>query len=82
MIETFYDRHAASGHRSPQFSDVLQPLTALALGLGPAWVPRIAEAMETKPRIPVLWLHGLECTCCSASFITPPIRWLGMWCCR
>jgi Ni,Fe-hydrogenase I small subunit len=25
--------------------------------------------METKPRIPVLWLHGLECTCCSESFI-------------
>jgi len=26
-------------------------------------------ALETKPRIPVLWLHGLECTCCSESFI-------------
>ena len=25
--------------------------------------------METKPRIPVIWLHGLECTCCSESFI-------------
>jgi hydrogenase small subunit len=25
--------------------------------------------METKPRLPVLWLHGLECTCCSESFI-------------
>ena len=25
--------------------------------------------METKPRTPVLWLHGLECTCCSESFI-------------
>jgi hydrogenase small subunit len=31
--------------------------------------PRIAHAMETKPRVPVLWLHGLECTCCSESFI-------------
>jgi hydrogenase small subunit len=32
-------------------------------------VPQIAHAMETKPRTPVLWLHGLECTCCSESFI-------------
>jgi hydrogenase small subunit len=39
------------------------------LGLGPAFVPQIAHAMETKPRTPVLWLHGLECTCCSESFI-------------
>ncbi len=25
--------------------------------------------MENKPRIPAIWLHGLECTCCSESFI-------------
>jgi hydrogenase small subunit len=34
-----------------------------------AFVGKIAHAMENKPRIPVLWLHGLECTCCSESFI-------------
>jgi hydrogenase small subunit len=44
-------------------------LTATALGLGPAGVPKVVAAMETKPRIPVIWLHGLECTCCSESFI-------------
>ncbi len=43
--------------------------TAAAMGLSAALVPKIVEAMETKPRIPVLWLHGLECTCCSESFI-------------
>ena len=43
--------------------------TAAALGLSAAFVPKVVEAMETKPRIPVLWLHGLECTCCSESFI-------------
>jgi len=43
--------------------------TAAAMGLGAALVPKIVDAMETKPRIPVLWLHGLECTCCSESFI-------------
>src|ERR1022692_2444378 len=44
-------------------------LTATALGLGPAGVTQVVAAMETKPRIPVIWLHGLECTCCSESFI-------------
>ncbi len=44
-------------------------MTAAALGLDYTMVPKIVEAMETKQRIPVLWLHGLECTCCSESFI-------------
>ena len=43
--------------------------TAAALGLDAALVPQVVKAMETKPRIPVIWLHGLECTCCSESFI-------------
>lgn len=30
---------------------------------------RIAESMETRPRIPVRRLHGLVCTCWSDSFI-------------
>lgn len=40
-----------------------------AMGLGVSVVPDVIAAMETKPRIPVIWLHGLECTCCSESFI-------------
>ena len=44
-------------------------MTAAAMGLSSSAVPRIVEALETKPRIPVIWLHGLECTCCSESFI-------------
>jgi hydrogenase small subunit len=43
--------------------------TAAALGLEASMVPKVMAAMETKPRIPVIWLHGLECTCCSESFI-------------
>jgi hydrogenase small subunit len=39
------------------------------LGLDATMVGQVVHAMETKPRIPVLWLHGLECTCCSESFI-------------
>lgn len=44
-------------------------LMGVMLGLGPEGVGRVAQALETKPRIPVLWLHGLECTCCSESFL-------------
>ncbi|MHC4948646.1 MAG: hydrogenase small subunit [Planctomycetota bacterium] len=44
-------------------------MTAAALGLPPAMTGRVAHALQTKPRIPVIWLHGLECTCCSESFI-------------
>jgi len=44
-------------------------LMSVYLGFSSAFVPRIVRAMETKPRIPVIWLHGLECTCCSESFI-------------
>jgi hypothetical protein len=43
--------------------------TTAALGLECSMVPKVVAAMEKKPRIPVIWLHGLECTCCSESFI-------------
>ncbi len=68
MIETFYDVMRRQGISRRSFIKFCS-LTASALGLSPAVVPQIAHAMETKPRIPVLWLHGLECTCCSESFI-------------
>ncbi|HHD80714.1 MAG TPA: twin-arginine translocation signal domain-containing protein [Campylobacterales bacterium] len=44
-------------------------LTSVALGLAPSMLPKVVHAMETKPRTPVIWLHGLECTCCTESFI-------------
>ena len=68
MIETFYDVMRRQGITRRSFLKYCS-LTAAAMGLGPAFVPKIAHALETKPRIPVLWLHGLECTCCSESFI-------------
>ena len=62
-VETFYDVIRRQGISRRSFLKFCS-LTAASLGLAPAFGPRIAEAMETKPRIPVLWLHGLECTCC------------------
>jgi hydrogenase small subunit len=68
MTETFYDMFRRQGISRRSFNKFCS-LTAASLGLGPVFAPKIAEAMETKPRIPVIWLNGLECTCCSESFI-------------
>ncbi len=67
-IETFYEVLRRQGVSRRSFMKFCS-LTAASLGLAPAMAPKIAHAMETKERIPVLWLHGLECTCCSESFI-------------
>lgn len=67
-VETFYELLRRQGVSRRSFMKFCS-LTAASLGLGPSLAPEIAHAMETKPRIPVLWLHGLECTCCSESFI-------------
>ena len=39
------------------------------LGLDASGLRTIQEALETKPRPPVVWFHFQECTCCSESFI-------------
>ena len=67
-METFYEVMRRQGITRRSFLKYCS-LTAAAMGLGPGYAGNIAHAMETKPRTPVLWLHGLECTCCSESFI-------------
>ena len=42
---------------------------AALLGVKASGAEEIAHALQTKPRIPVIWLHAQECTCCSESFI-------------
>jgi len=66
--ETFYDVFRQQGISRRSFNKFCS-LTAASLGLGPAFAPQIAHAMETKRRTPVIWLNGLKCTCCSESFI-------------
>ena len=66
--ETFYDVIRRQGITRRSFVKFCN-LTAASLGLGPMAATQMAHALETKPRIPVIWMHGLECTCCSESFI-------------
>lgn len=39
------------------------------LGLESSGVAQVAEALQKKSRLPIIWLHLQECTCCSESFI-------------
>ena len=51
--------------------DFLKMCTALAatMGLDFSQTDNVVEAMETKKRVPVLWLQLQDCTGCSESFI-------------
>jgi len=68
MGETFYDLLRRQGITRRSFLKYCS-LTAASLGLSPAQAQQMAAALQSKPRLPVVWLHGLECTCCSESFI-------------
>jgi len=66
--ESFYDVIRRQGVTRRSFSKFCS-LTAASLGFGIAESAQMAHALETQPRTPVIWMHGLECTCCSESFI-------------
>ncbi|HQY48144.1 MAG TPA: hydrogenase small subunit, partial [Usitatibacteraceae bacterium] len=68
MTETFYDVLRRQGISRRSFLKFCS-LTTASLGLSPTVAPQIAHALENKPRTPVIWIEGLECTCCSESFI-------------
>ena len=67
--ETFYQAMRRQGVTRRSFLKYCS-LAATSLGLGAGMAPKIAWALENKPRIPVVWIHGLECTCC-----TEAIQW-------
>lgn len=67
-FETHYDRLKSNGINRRDFLKFCS-MTAAALGLAPVMAADIAHALETKPRLPVIWIEGLSCTCCTESFI-------------
>ncbi len=68
QTQTFYDMIRRQGVTRRSFAKFCG-LTAASLGLAPAYAQQISHALETRPRTPVVWMHGLECTCCTESFI-------------
>ena len=54
MLETYYDLMRRQGISRRSFLKFCS-LTAASLGLGDAGAQQIAQAMQTKPRTPVIW---------------------------
>lgn len=65
---TVYDEIRAQGYSRRDFLKFCGMMGAF-LGLEASGVTQMVKALETKPRLPLIWLHGQECTCCSESFI-------------
>jgi hydrogenase small subunit len=47
----------------------LSTKTAIALGLAPAFIPKMTAALEKEEKPAVIWLHFQECTGCTESLL-------------
>ena len=65
---TYYEEVQRKGYSRRDFLQFVSMMTAF-IGLENTAIGQVAKALETKPRVPVIWLHFQECTCCSESFI-------------
>jgi hydrogenase small subunit len=65
---TIWEQARMQGHSRREFLQFCAWLAAAA-GLESTSVAQVVHALDTKPRIPVVWFHFQECTCCSESFI-------------
>ncbi len=65
---TYWDEMKRQGYSRRDFLKFAAWMSAF-IGIEASGVSRVVKAMETKPRIPVVWFHFQECTCCSESFI-------------
>ena len=67
-LPTIYENMQANGYSRRDFLKFASWLAAY-IGLEASGVNKLVYAMENKPRLPVIWMHFQECTCCSESFI-------------
>lgn len=66
--KTYLEAAMDKGYSRRDFVKLGAMMTAF-MGLESSMVGQVTKAMEKTPRIPIIWLHGQECTCCSESFI-------------
>jgi hydrogenase small subunit len=66
--ETYYESIIKQGYSRRDFLKFATYIAAY-MGLESSMVGQVARALETTYRIPVIWEHYQECTCCSESFI-------------
>ncbi len=65
---TYLDEFKRKGYSRKDFLKFCT-LMAAYLGLETSAAGQVVKALAAKPRLPVIWLHFQECTCCSESFI-------------
>lgn len=65
---TYYDEAVRKGYSRRDFMKFVTLMSAF-MGIDQSMMGQVAKALENKPRLPVIWLHFQECTCCSESFI-------------
>ena len=65
---TYYEEVLRKGYSRRDFVLFVSMMTAF-IGLEQSAIGQVTKALETKQRMPVIWLHFQECTCCSESFI-------------
>ena len=65
---TYYEELRDKGHSRRDFMRFCATIGAY-LGLSSTGIAQVADALTNTPRVPVIWLHFQECTCCSESFI-------------
>ncbi len=65
---TYLEEFKRKGYSRKDFLKFCTLMTAY-LGLSNSAIGQVVQAMTVKPRLPVIWLHFQECTCCSESFI-------------
>ena len=65
---TYFEELRDRGYSRRDFMKFCTMMAAY-LGLEASGAAQIAKTLETTPRVPVIWLHFQECTCCSESFI-------------
>lgn len=68
QMPTYYEEVVRKGYSRRDFAKFCAMMSAY-MGLSQAGLGQVTEALKTKPRLPVVWLHFQECTCCSESFI-------------
>ena len=65
---TIYEECREKGVSRRDFMSFCAAAAAM-LGLENSAIAQIVGALENKSRIPIIWLHFQECSCCSESFI-------------
>jgi len=66
--DTYYESIVKSGYSRREFMKFAAYITAY-MGLSSSMVAQVAKSLEDTHRLPVIWEHYQECTCCSESFI-------------